>query len=248
MRISYRLTKPGEATVYLTDEQGSYFAVEPWRKQRAALLSHQWDGTTGGQQRGGRLLPNGATRSTSRRATRPATPPARPRRSRSGTAARPGSRSRTSSSARSRSRSAGRSTCAITVRNTGTAPIHSWGPRARPHVLGAGRELRLDPQSGRPGQAGLLRAARRLAGRRDLAERAERAAAALGALPAGQEGRRQRRLGSARPAPGRVGHGRGARARQRQGGQPPGAVLGRGRPGGRRLRRRLAEQMVQVGY
>jgi hypothetical protein len=59
VRISYRLTKAGEATVYLTDEHGSYFAVEPWRKQRAALLSHLWDGTTGGQQRGGRLLPNG---------------------------------------------------------------------------------------------------------------------------------------------------------------------------------------------
>jgi hypothetical protein len=128
VRISYRLTKPGEATVYLTDEQGSYFAVEPWRKQRAALLSHQWDGTTGGQQRGGRLLPNGRytihveardPAGNTASATAPVT-------------IRDGGTTRLEVTDVKFSPIAlalgGTLDVRVTVRNSGTAPIHSWGP------------------------------------------------------------------------------------------------------------------------
>ena len=59
VRITYRLTKDCEATVYVTDEAGNYFAVDPWTKRRAAYQSHLWDGTTGGLVQGGKLLPNG---------------------------------------------------------------------------------------------------------------------------------------------------------------------------------------------
>jgi hypothetical protein len=59
VRISYRLTKASEATVYVTDEASTYYAIDPWRKRRATLQSHLWDGTTGGRVFGGKLLPNG---------------------------------------------------------------------------------------------------------------------------------------------------------------------------------------------
>jgi hypothetical protein len=128
VRISYRLTKAGEATVYLTDEQDNYFAVEPWRKQRAALLSHQWDGTTGGQQRGGRLLPDGRytihveardAAGNTASATAPVT-------------IRGGGVARLEVTDVKFSPIAlalgGTLDVRITVRNTGTAPVHSWGP------------------------------------------------------------------------------------------------------------------------
>ena len=59
VRISYRLTKDAEATVFLTDVQGHYFVIDPWTKRRAALQSHAWDGTTGGRVRNGKLLSDG---------------------------------------------------------------------------------------------------------------------------------------------------------------------------------------------
>lgn len=59
LRITYRLTKAAESTVYVVDEAGSYFAIDPWRERRAALYSHQWDGTTGGRMVGGKLLADG---------------------------------------------------------------------------------------------------------------------------------------------------------------------------------------------
>jgi hypothetical protein len=139
VRISYRLTKAGEATVYLTDEQGSYFAVEPWRKQRAVLLSHQWDGTTGGQQRGGRLLPNGRytihveardPAGNTASATAPVT-------------IRNGGTTRLQITDVKFSPIAlalgGTLDVRITVRNTGTAPVHSWGP-APGHTYSAPEE------------------------------------------------------------------------------------------------------------
>ena len=128
VRISYRLTKAGEATVYLTDEQGNYFAVDPWRKQRAVLLSHQWDGTTGGRQRGGRLLPDGryTIHVEARDAagnTASATAPV---------AIRDGGTTRLQVTDVRLSPIAialgGTLDVRITVRNTGTAPVHSWGP------------------------------------------------------------------------------------------------------------------------
>jgi hypothetical protein len=128
VRISYRLTKAGEATVYLTDDAGNYFAVEPWRKQRAVLLSNLWDGTTGGQQRGGRLLPNG--RYTIHVEARDAA-------GNSSSATAPVS-IRDAGTTRLEVTDVRFSPIAIalggtldvriTVRNTGTAPIHSWGP------------------------------------------------------------------------------------------------------------------------
>ena len=60
VRISYRLTKDSEATVYLTAAQGNYFVIDPWTKRRAALQSHAWDGTTGGRMRNGKLLADGS--------------------------------------------------------------------------------------------------------------------------------------------------------------------------------------------
>ena len=139
VRISYRLTKPGQATVYLTDEAGSYFAIEPWRAQRAVLLSHQWDGTTGGQQRGGRLLPNGRyTIHVEARDpagnTASATAPV---------AIRDGGTSRLEVTDVRFSPIAlalgGTMDVRITVRNIGTAPIHSWGP-APGHTYSAPEE------------------------------------------------------------------------------------------------------------
>jgi hypothetical protein len=59
LRITYRLTKDAESTVYVTDEAGQYFAIDPWRERRATLVSHQWDGTTGGRLFGGKLLADG---------------------------------------------------------------------------------------------------------------------------------------------------------------------------------------------
>jgi hypothetical protein len=59
LRITYRLTKAAESTVYVVDESGTYFAIDPWRERRAALQSHQWDGTTGGRVFGGKLLADG---------------------------------------------------------------------------------------------------------------------------------------------------------------------------------------------
>ncbi|TAK23159.1 MAG: hypothetical protein EPO26_09470 [Chloroflexota bacterium] len=59
IRITYRLTKAGESTVYATDASGNYFAIDPWRDRRPTLQSHQWDGTTGGRLSGGRLLSDG---------------------------------------------------------------------------------------------------------------------------------------------------------------------------------------------
>jgi hypothetical protein len=128
VRISYRLSKAGEATVYLTNEQGSYVAVEPWRKQRAVLLSHQWDGTTGGQQRGGRLLPDGQyTIHVEARDpagnTASATAPVRIRDG--GTTRLEVTDVRFSPIAIALG---GILDVRITVRNIGSAPIHSWGP------------------------------------------------------------------------------------------------------------------------
>jgi hypothetical protein len=59
LRITYRLTKDAESTVYVTDEAGNYFAIDPWRERRATFVSHQWDGTTGGRLFGGKLLADG---------------------------------------------------------------------------------------------------------------------------------------------------------------------------------------------
>jgi hypothetical protein len=59
LRITYRLTKNAESTVYVTDQAGTYFAIDPWKERRATLVSHQWDGTTGGRLSGGKLLADG---------------------------------------------------------------------------------------------------------------------------------------------------------------------------------------------
>jgi len=61
LRITYGLSKEGESTVYAIDAHGQYHAIDPWRSRRATLQSHLWDGTTGGRMYGGKLLPDGPT-------------------------------------------------------------------------------------------------------------------------------------------------------------------------------------------
>ncbi len=61
LRITYGLSKEGESTVYAIDALGQYHAIDPWRSRRATLQSHLWDGTTGGRVYGGKLLPDGPT-------------------------------------------------------------------------------------------------------------------------------------------------------------------------------------------
>jgi hypothetical protein len=128
VRIAYRLTKDGEATVYVTDEQGSYFAIDPWRKRRASLQSHLWDGTTGGRVFGGRLLADGRytvhveardlAGNTSSATTEVAI-------------AHGGTPRLAITDVRFTPIAivlGGILDVRITVKNTGTAPIHSWGP------------------------------------------------------------------------------------------------------------------------
>lgn len=139
VRIAYRLTKDGEATVYATDEHGTYFAIDPWRKRRAAMQSHLWDGTTGGRVFGGRLLPNGRytihveARDLAGNVSRATAPIA----------------INSAGTPRLEITDVRFSPIAIvlgstldvrvTVRNTGTAPVYSWGP-APGHTYSAPEE------------------------------------------------------------------------------------------------------------
>jgi hypothetical protein len=139
VRITYRLTKDSEATLYATDASGSYFAIDPWQKRRAALQSHLWDGTTGGRVQGGRLLPNGPY-TLHVEARDPA-----------------GNLSHASTAVEIVDGGVARLAITdvkfspialiaggvmdvrITVKNTGTVPIHSWGP-APGHTYSAPEE------------------------------------------------------------------------------------------------------------
>src|SRR5206468_772228 len=56
VRITYQVTKAAEITVYVTDEQGNHYIIDPPTKRNPSLLSHLWDGTTGGRIYGGKLL------------------------------------------------------------------------------------------------------------------------------------------------------------------------------------------------
>jgi hypothetical protein len=97
LRITYRLTKAAESTVYVVDAAGTYFAIDPWRERRAALQCSRTSGTARPAVgcSAASCSPTASTCCASRRATRPGTRP-RPRsRSRSPTAACRGSRSPT---------------------------------------------------------------------------------------------------------------------------------------------------------
>ena len=47
--ISYGLSKPSTATVYVTDSENRRYLIEAPKKQNAVLVSHLWDGTIGGK-------------------------------------------------------------------------------------------------------------------------------------------------------------------------------------------------------
>ena len=139
LRITYRLTKAAESTVYVVDEAGTYFAIDPWKERRAALQSHQWDGTTGGRMVGGKLLADG--RYTLR-------VEARDEAGNTAAASQPiviaeGGVPRLEITDVKFSPVAillgGTLDVRITVRNTGTSPIKTWGPPPG-HVYSAPQE------------------------------------------------------------------------------------------------------------
>jgi hypothetical protein len=128
VRITYRLTKECEATVYVTDDAGTYYAIDPWTKRRAAYQSHPWDGTTGGRVQGGKLLPNGRylihvdARDAAGNFSSATTPV---------TIVNGGVPRLEITDVRFTPIAliaGGVMDVRITVRNTGTVPIHSWGP------------------------------------------------------------------------------------------------------------------------
>ena len=47
--ISYGLTKQAITTVYVTDAEGNRYLIEAPKKKNAVLVSHLWDGTSGGK-------------------------------------------------------------------------------------------------------------------------------------------------------------------------------------------------------
>lgn len=55
VRVSYRLTKESQVKVYVTDAAGSFYLIQAQQKLRAALQSFEWDGTAAG----GAVLPDG---------------------------------------------------------------------------------------------------------------------------------------------------------------------------------------------
>ncbi len=139
VRISYRLTKDAEATVYLTDAQGNYFVIDPWTKRRAALQSHAWDGTTGGRMRNGKLLADGdyMVHVDSRDASGNFSAAAVPIKLING-----GMPRLVITDVRFTPIAiilGGTLDVRITVKNTGTVPLNSWGP-APEHVYSAPSE------------------------------------------------------------------------------------------------------------
>jgi len=128
VRITYRLSKDCEATVYATDDAGNYFAIDPWTKRRAAFVSHLWDGTTGGRVQGGKQLPNGRyvlhvdARDTAGNSTSASVPVEI---ADAGVARLEITDVKFTPIALI---AGGTMDVRITVKNTGTVPIHSWGP------------------------------------------------------------------------------------------------------------------------